>query len=350
MERGPLEKGSFRHRPPPGLAADPESFDLDRLFAPFLDGPALGLAVSGGPDSLALMLLAARWAESREGTPKLFVYTVDHGLRPSAAHEAREVVAAARGLGLPARVLRWEGDKPATGVQAGARAARYRLIGAAMAADGAEVLLTAHHAEDQAETVLMRLAHGSGTRGLGGMAAEAVVEGVRVARPLLGVSRAALAGVVAVAGLVPADDPSNRDERFERVRWRRLLPALAAEGLDAARLGRFAERMREAEQALEAHADLMQPLVLSVGADGQVSLDRAALAALPRDTAVRLLRRALALAAGRDPGFELAPLETLAARLAGGGGFAGQTLAGCTVRVEGGEVRLRPEPKRRTAR
>ena len=173
----------------PGLSG---AAALAALFAPVAGRAVLGLAVSGGGDSLALMLLAARWARALATPPRLIVYTLDHRLRPEAAAEAAFVVETAAGLGLAARALCWPGAKPASGRPAAARAARYRLIGAAMLADGAELLLTAHHRDDQAETVLMRLAHGSGLEGLRGMARFADVEGVPVFRPLLEVAPAEL--------------------------------------------------------------------------------------------------------------------------------------------------------------
>ena len=149
----------------PGRLIDPAI-----LFAPLGGAKSLGLAVSGGADSLALMLLAARWRDADPDAPTLYVYSVDHGLRPEAAAEVAFVLAEAARLGLPARALRWDGPKPATGLSEAARSARYRLIGEAMQRDGASILVTAHHLDDQAETVLMRLAHGSGLAGLRGMA------------------------------------------------------------------------------------------------------------------------------------------------------------------------------------
>src|SRR5690606_3666746 len=138
--------------------------DPTQLFAPVANEKTIGLAISGGADSLALMLLHAAWADP--GKPTAIVYTLDHGLRPEARGEAEMVVREAERLGLQARLISWTGEKPSTGRQEAARAARYRLIGEAMGEDGARVLLTAHHRRDQAETVLMRLAHGSGVSGL----------------------------------------------------------------------------------------------------------------------------------------------------------------------------------------
>ena len=201
---------------------------LPTLFAAAAGSGAVGLAVSGGADSLALMLLAHEWANSDPSAPRLVVYTVDHGLRPEAEAETAFVMHEATRRGLAVRTLKWIGKKPSVGLQEAARQARYRLIGDAMRADGVRLLLTAHHRDDQAETVLMRLAHGSGLEGLRGMTPIAEVEGVRVFRPLLGVASDDLRAIVAAAGLTPVADPSNVDHHYERVRWRKALPPLAA--------------------------------------------------------------------------------------------------------------------------
>jgi len=319
----------------PGLSG---AAALAALFAPVAGRAVLGLAVSGGGDSLALMLLAARWARALATPPRLIVYTLDHRLRPEAAAEAAFVVETAAGLGLAARALRWPGAKPASGVQAAARAARYRLIGAAMQADGAELLLTAHHRDDQAETVLMRLAHGSGLEGLRGMARFADVEGVPVFRPLLEVAPAELRALVEAAGLIPVRDPSNFDRHYERVRWREALPGLAALGLDAARLAQFAGRAGEADAALEQWAANSLAELVAVDALGAAQLPAARFAALPRAVGVKLLSRVLALAGGGQRPRALGPVERLATRLAAGAPLAAVTVLGTRISQRGGTL------------
>lgn len=217
--------------------------DSGAIFAPLAEFRRIGLAVSGGPDSLALLLLAADFANQHAAHERFVVYSVDHGLRPEAAGEVAYVTEAAHNLGFAARALKWEGAKPAAGIQQAARIARYGLIADAMAADETEILLTAHHLGDQAETVLMRLAHGSGPEGLRGMDYFAEIAGLVVVRPLLGIDPAELAKVVAASDLKPITDPSNSDTDYERVRWRQMLPQLAALGLNARRLSRFANRI-----------------------------------------------------------------------------------------------------------
>ena len=330
----------------PGVNGTDDRIDVDALFAPLADYRQLGLAVSGGPDSLALMLLAHRFAERSGQSGRFTVYAVDHGLRPEAAGEVAFVVREAEKLGFAARALRWEGKKPATGIQAAARIARYRLIGAAMREDGATALLTGHHLSDQAETVLMRMAHGSGIEGLRGMDRVAVIEGVTIIRPLLSVDPAALRAQVDAAGIVPVTDPSNNDLDYERVRWRSMLPHLAALGLDARRLARLAERMRDADEAIETQAGQAFAEIAQDGAD-QIVIERARFIALPRAVAVRVLQRALARVGGSRKPHALASVEALAERLQREA-FS-TTLHGCVVRSAGVAIRIEKEPGRAAA-
>src|SRR5947208_4218941 len=212
------------------------------LFAHWKAAPALVLAVSGGPDSLALMWLAARWRRALTRGPRLIAVTVDHGLRPEAAREARDVKRLAHTLDVPHRTLRWTGAKPKTGLPAAARAARYRLLAKAARASGATHVLTAHTRDDQAETLLMRILRGSGIAGLAAMARETEREGVWLARPLLDVPKSRLVATLGRAKIAFADDPTNRDMSFTRPRLRALMPVLAEEGGDSRSLARVAAR------------------------------------------------------------------------------------------------------------
>lgn len=316
------------------------------LFAPVAGCRTIGLAVSGGADSLALMLLAADWAATRAPSPRLVVYSVDHGLRPEAAGEVAFVLREAGRLGLEARGLAWAGPKPATGVQAAARRARYRLIGEAMRADGAEVLLTAHHRDDQTETVLMRLAHGSGLGGLRGMASLATVEGVPVCRPLLGVAPEVLGARVEAAGLAPVIDPGNRDPHYERVRWRETLPRLAAMGLDGVTVARFARRAGEADAALEAWAGEAFARLVAVDGFGAARLAEAELDGLPRAVGVKLVGRVLAAVGGARRPHALGAVERLRDRLATAAPGDALTGQGVAIRRRGGWLWFSREPGR----
>jgi tRNA(Ile)-lysidine synthase len=319
---------------------------LNALFAAVAGEPAVALAVSGGADSLALMLLAQSWAANLAAAPRLIVYSVDHGLRPEAADEVAMVLQAAGKLGLAARGLAWTGTKPETGMQEAARTARYRLMGAAMAEDGATVLLTAHHLQDQAETVLMRMAHGSGIEGLKGMTSMAAIEGVQVHRPLLHVDPASLRAVVDAAGLAPAEDPSNVDPHYERVRWRQAMPQLAALGLDAGAVALFAERMAEADAAIAQMADGCFTEIVRLDGFGAARIELAPFAGLSPAISTRLLGRVLNIVGGRQKPRALGQVERLRQAIAEAGLAKATTVLGCVIRIKDGAVVVAREPGR----
>lgn len=254
----------------------------------------LALAVSGGGDSMGLLALAAE-AQKLAHAPRFSVLTVDHKLRPEATDEAAQVADVCRALGLPHAVLTADEDLPTKGIQQQARRLRYRLMAGWCAQHDAQALVLAHHQDDQAETVLMRMARGSGVKGLGGMAPRQKIEteagALLLLRPFLNEAGDRLKAIAAEAGLPICDDPSNQDTQFERVRWRRLMPKLAAEGLDAARLAEMATHMRQTQAALdkkltgwlESHADWHDY--------GVLCLPRARFDALPQTHKQRLLGR-----------------------------------------------------------
>lgn len=298
----------------PGPIADGE---LPRLFAAAEGAAALGLAVSGGSDSTALLLLADRWARARDPAPVLHVLTVDHGLRAGARAEAEAVLALSARLGRPARLLVWQHDgaPPAADLQAAARVARYRLLAGAAADLGLGAVLIAHTRDDQAETLLIRLARGSGVRGLAGMAAERRVHGVRFLRPLLDVPKARLVATLDAAGVPFAEDPSNAADRFLRARMRKLMPALAEVGLTADRLAGTARRLARAADAIDRMVDdLRRRAALDHG--GVLSADVGALRAAPEEVMLRLL--AAMVRTVRPSAYlpRAAPLETFSAALA----------------------------------
>lgn len=302
---------------------------LSVLFEPLLVHAKIGIAVSGGSDSVALMLLLAEWALYHKKT--LHIYTVDHGLRPAAASEAQGVVKLAEKFGLSARVLRWEGPKPSTGVQAKARAARYDLIKHAMVEDDVHILTSAHHLEDQAETVLMRLAHGSGLNGLSAMRSNAVVAGVDVFRPLLAVPKDVLSACVQLSGEVSVQDPSNADRHYERVRWRQMMPQLTAEGLNPLRLADFARRSARANDALAVYTQAAVRDVVAISPFGELTVSHADFCALPEEIALRLLSHMVGWAGARARPFALSPLENLLANLLENEALAPQTMSGAVI-------------------
>ncbi len=294
-------------------------------------GKTVAVAFSGGPDSLALLLLASRWVRGRKGA-KLHAFTVDHGLRAASAAEARRAAAMAAQIGVPHRILRWKGEKPSSGIQAAARDARYALLLSACRKAGIGDLLVAHHLEDQAETFLLRLARGSGVDGLAAMPASRFLSAdapqVRLLRPLLDLPRTRLAATVSKARLAPILDPSNEDERFDRVKARKALALLAPLGLDASRLARTAAQMARAREALEAETQALLSEHASISPLGFAEVRGDALAAVPAETGLRVLAALVAFAGGRDYGPRLAGLEAVHAAILEGELGRGRTLGG----------------------
>ncbi|MGE0611275.1 MAG: tRNA lysidine(34) synthetase TilS, partial [Hyphomicrobiales bacterium] len=252
------------------------------------------------------------------------------GLRPEAAREARAVAKAARALGLEAAVLRWEGAKPATGVQAAARIARYDLMAAHSHAHGIGAIVTAHHLEDQAETLVMRLARGSGVDGLSGIAGRIAWAGIPVLRPLLTVPRARLRAMLEAQGLSWIEDPSNEDRRFERVRVRAALKQLETLGITGEALARSARRMARAREALDRATESFMATHASVSPAGYCTIDRGALREAAEEIALRALARVLLGVGGGASRIASARLEALAAALRAGEP-AVRTLGGCRI-------------------
>jgi tRNA(Ile)-lysidine synthase len=360
--------------------------EADSLFADLAAEPALILAISGGPDSTALLYLVARWRAWQQPVPRLVAVTIDHGLRPEAGHEAAVVKRFSEKLGVEHRTMRWSGAKPSTGIQEAARLARYRLLRTAARRVKACRILTAHTLDDQAETVLFRMARGSGLAGICGMARTVPIDGliagfrrpvdavrsardaagrntgrrtmgssdrvneVLLVRPLLDLPKARLIVTLQEAGIAYADDPSNVDPRFTRSRIRKLMPVLAGEGLTPHRLVRLAHRVRRSEAAHEAVVNWAARR-LGLGADiRKVALDSADWSKIPAEIALRLLGRAIGTIGNEGP-VEFGKLEALSdalgAALAGGTPRFCRTLAGAMVSLQENCIVIEQAPARR---
>jgi tRNA(Ile)-lysidine synthase len=320
---------------------------VDALLAPLERVSSALIAVSGGPDSTALLLMAAEWAQ-RGATTRIAAATVDHGLRAEGAAEAKSVSALSERLGVPCHTLVWTGPKPSTRMQERAREARYRLLSACARDIGAEAIVTAHHADDQAETVLFRLMRGSGLAGLRGMEPITQREGITIVRPLLGVPKSALIAFARARGVPFVEDPSNEETRYARTRLRSLIERLGEEGLDAEGLARFARRAAEADEALERMATEVEA---RLGAHGPI--DAAALFEAPIAIVQRILARRISAAGGREPSrVGLEKIEALALRLRDAsleGRALSANVGGTIARLSaGGQLVFAPEPARRT--
>lgn len=372
-----------------GSAGPIRDDELDGLFGNFGCAP-LALAVSGGADSMALMHLIARWAassgvdrwtmnltvdgwpqrpsradhpvaapswlahvhgadqlERQGGPPPVIVLTVDHGLRPGSAADAKFVAEAAGSLGLPCEILRWEGSKPKTAVQEAAREARRRLMLAAvmgehewvcdlLARDGRmyhmteRTIVMAHHADDQAETFLMRLARGSGLDGLSAIRSpdwvttDSGASGI-ISRPLLGVPKARLRATLEAAGIPWREDPSNEDRRFERIRIRQALDVLSELGIGSTEIAASAARLGAAR--------LSYRMLIADGPARSIRWHDGLMAEIDMfrwspDLLLRIIRGILAIMGGAAKPVRLSQVEALAERL---DTHTDETLGGCRV-------------------
>jgi len=347
-------------RNPPLRHADPASpvspAELPGLLAAFAGCRHVILAVSGGSDSTAMMVLAARWR--RQGGPALLtVVTVDHALRAESADECAGVLARAASLGLPALVRRWTGDKPATRLQERAREARYRLLDDTAVEIGADAIATAHTLDDQAETVLMRLARGSAVDGLAAMRPAMRRGALLHLRPFLGTPKARLVATLEEAGIPWVEDPSNRHPRFERVRIRALLATLAPLGITPGRLALLAARAARSAEALDHAAEATFAAAARRDGDG-VTLDPLLFAAAPAEIRMRLVDKAIGAVRPGDRaayGLRLERLESLCAAIDGalGEGREGwrASLGGALVTLRrDGSLHVGPEGERRRGR
>ena len=282
------------------------------LFA-CADAPRIALvAVSGGPDSMALLHLAAGWRD--RGGPQIHAATVDHDLRPGSRAEAEAVGQWAAALQIPHSILTWTGERPKARVQELARAARYRLLGELAEKIGAEVLLTGHHADDQAETILFRLLRGSGVAGLAAMAPVSPRGGLRLVRPLLDLSKADLIAHCEAVGQAFFQDPSNRDPRYARTNLKPLLANLATQGLGRDELLRLGRRAARADEALRAYVEALRTSIAPLVDSHSFECPAGTLHTVPMEALLRILEAEIVRIGDAAP--RLDRLESLTAKVA----------------------------------
>ena len=312
-----------------------ESASLTAAFRAAL-GPVdhpLGLAVSGGGDSVALLLLAV------DAGLQVRAVTVDHGLRPEAAAEAAWVGRLCAGLGVPHDTLQWQGWDGAGNLQDQARRARLSLIADWARAAGLGAVALGHTQDDQAETVLMRLARRAGVDGLSAMSAQRRAQGMTWLRPLLSVSRDDLRTYLRARGQEWIEDPSNDALRFDRVKARRALVHLAPLGITPEVLAGVADQMRMARSALGHQTEAAARQIAHLEG-GDVVMDRAGFQGLPDEIRRRLLVGALGWVGSADYGPRAASVQSLLTAVAAG---RGGTLAGCRVSLRARALRVTRE-------
>lgn len=272
------------------MLSDRFATDLNKLH-PFPPAMTIGLAVSGGGDSMALLDLVAVWAAPR--SVNLKVASVNHRLRRDAAAEIALVAARCHALGIPHETLDWEDNGQSGNLQANARQARQRLINSWAQAHAIKVILTGHTLDDLGETFLMRLARGSGVDGLAAMRKSQLIGDILWLRPLLGFKRQELRDWLGENQLTWADDPSNDDPRFDRVRIRQKMPELAALGLTPERLSATADHMARAAEALGCQTADLARQCAALTPEGALKIDWKRLRAAPDDIQLRLLAAAI---------------------------------------------------------
>lgn len=311
---------------------------LERLAGP----RPVGVALSGGGDSTALLALAEAWTHARGRT--VSAATVDHGLRPESAAEAEAAGRLCAELGVGHSVLPWH-DHPETGnLQAAAREARFRLLGDWARRVGLSAVLLGHTLDDQAETVLMRLARGSGADGLAGMAAETEIAGMRWLRPLLEIRRSALRAYLESREIGWSEDPSNADPRFDRVKAREALAELEPLGVTPEGLAETAHRLARQRRVLDRARDALADTARRWGSCGEAVLDKAALRAAEEDTVLRLIADTLMRISGAVYRPRLAALERVWQELRGASA-GGATLAGCQLSATARAIAVCREPE-----
>lgn len=310
---------------------------LSTLPACLLEAP-IGVAVSGGGDSLALLILAHRWA-ARQGRT-VYALTVDHGLRPEARAEAEGVARLCGELGIAHETLRLEGAAPR---QAALRRGRHAALARAVRRQKGYLLLTGHTADDQAETFLMRARQGSGWYGLAGMRPLSLSpvwpegQGVFIARPLLAARRESLRAFLKGEGVGWVDDPSNDNPAFERVRMRRLL---------CPDLSRFVQILSVIDQFQTLR--MIEDVAIWRWMTGNVrvaegGIEVASLAGLPPERSARVMGLLIQIAAGSETPPRGEGLTRLVERIVSEQKFRGATLGGCQIKVRRGRLRLTAE-------
>ncbi|WP_319532904.1 tRNA lysidine(34) synthetase TilS [uncultured Cohaesibacter sp.] len=322
--------------------------EIDAILAPLRHHNRLLLAVSGGADSLALMILCAEWQTRCDNAPEILVASVDHGLRPDAASECAYVARLAEERGLRHTTLVWNETPTEASLQTQAREARYRLLAEHARQTDCSAIGLAHHLDDQAETLIMRLIRGSGVTGLGAMRAEQPHKDLSLLRPLLAVPKSRLMASLRARDLNWIEDPSNQSKNYLRVRVRGLLPELAKEGCDAHRLAATAHRMQRADDTLSTLAEELFQKLMRKEPGRALSFDPLSYAGCLEELRLRLCRMMLVEVAGAGYPPREERLVSLDAALCSlsGGAYSKRTVGGCCFEWARGRVWVYREPGR----
>lgn len=305
-------------------------------LGPFEPKPEVAVGFSGGGDSTALLLLAARWTRRRGG--KIFALTVDHGLRPESLSEAKLAQRRVKALGVSGSILRWDEPKPASGIQNAARQARYELMSGWCRRMGIMHLLLGHNQEDQAETLLHRLGRQTGADGLAGMAGLRETNHVRLLRPCLSIPKRRLLAFVKSYNVDWVEDPSNQNLAYARARLRKLLPSLEAEQISSAALAGTAHRLANVRKALEYQTVQILAANAELSSLGYARIRSEALTNVEPEIGHRVLDRLLGSIGGHFYPIRYQLLVNLLKNIQQTKFAVSRTLAGCIILPHNGDI------------
>lgn len=291
-------------------------------------GDNLAVAVSGGADSMALAHLVGQWSQ---GT--IHILTVDHGLRPEAADEVRLVECFAKSIHAKCKKFKWLGNNLQNSIQENAREARYQMMAEYCHKHKLGYLLTAHHADDQMETILFRMAKGSGLDGLRGIAERSVYDkSLNLLRPLLHVTHEECIATCKAAKIEWAEDPSNQSLKYMRGRMRASKAALAEEGMTSERIGTLSRRIERALKVIDQYTDEQEKNLIQKAESKRIVFELSGFLTAPEEVIVRLLQKTIvAIGPPKTYGPRLEDVERLAGRMAGSNTFRGATLGGVKI-------------------
>jgi tRNA(Ile)-lysidine synthase len=302
--------------------------EASELFSGLLQFQSICVGVSGGRDSMCLLRLLKRWKKLNIEAPKIIAVSIDHALRKESESECKLVKSWCNELGIEHHTLNWEGIKPSTSVQQKAREARYKLLIDFCNQNKIKALVMAHHLEDQVETFFMRLARGSGIDGLRSMQYCRVQSGVDIIRPLLSIKKSRLLETLINFDQKWIDDPSNLDERYERVRVRKYIENLNDIDIDLKNISKSITRLTRSQIALELMSLKIFNDISSIDNAGYVSIDNAKLLVCNEEIQLRILQMSLNTVSGNRH-ISLNSLENIIRRIQDSN--LNITLSGCRV-------------------
>ena len=302
------------------------------------ENPKIAVGVSGGGDSMALLYLAQRWAKQHGG--QAIALIVDHGLRAESKKEAHSVAQQLTDYGIENHILTWEGEKPLSNIQENAREERYALLTSWCKNNHISDLLIAHHADDQAETLLLRLLRGSGVDGLAAMASETKKNGIRILRPLLHIQKATLITLLRTVKWTWIDDPSNKNEKFDRVRVRNWIESQTDNARITERLVDTTAHLSRARRALETFTADAIKRHTALYKEGYATLQLNGLRKQPEEIGLRMLSGLLRAISGNPDIMRFESLQSLYTHLISDIPFKGTTLHGCQIMPKNNDMLL----------